>query len=40
MPDERVTEQYTPADAFGLMRSYSRHVRFVALALHHVADNL
>jgi hypothetical protein len=32
--------RYTPADAFGLLRSYSRHISFVRLGLAHVAQAL
>lgn len=34
------TEPYTPADAFGLLRSYSRHLMYVRLALTHITQEL
>lgn len=35
-----MSEPFTPADAFGLLRSYSRHRDFVRLALLHVQQEL
>lgn len=37
---EKKSEDYTPADAFGLMRSYSRHRDYVRLALAFVTQAL
>ena len=37
---EKKTPTFTPDDAFGLLRSYSRHRDFVRLALLHVEQDL
>ncbi len=39
-PSPSVPPTLNPDDAFGLVRSYTRHVAFVRLAVHHVADDL
>lgn len=35
-----MTGQIDPQDGFGLVRSYTRHLAFVRLAMHHVGDDL